>query len=209
MLKLDRIEYDYPQASIQANFELEEGNALALMGPSGCGKTTTLDLIAGFLAPHRGEMCFNGQNLLALKPDARPLSYLFQQHNLFPHLSLWQNIGIGVRPSLKLSREEKQQIDQCLASVGLRGFGDRRPDQLSGGQQQRVGLARGLIRSLLCNKPLLLLDEPFSALDQSLRTEIIALINRLRIEHRLTLIISTHQIDDAKALNAQVYRFDN
>ncbi|NKB62607.1 MAG: ATP-binding cassette domain-containing protein [Gammaproteobacteria bacterium] len=207
MLKLDHVAYDYPEVSISVDFELAAGGALALMGPSGCGKTTTLDLIAGFLSPHRGDIRFGSQSLLTLRPDARPLSYLFQQHNLFPHLSVWQNIALGIHPGLKLSSDEKKQIDHSLETVGLSGFGDRRPDQLSGGQQQRVGLARGLARSLLCDKSILLLDEPFSALDQARRSQIIELINQLRAKHQLTLIISTHQMGDAQALNAEVYLF--
>ena len=209
MLKLERVSYDYPQISIEADFEVDTGAALALMGPSGCGKTTTLDLIAGFLMPRRGDILFNGQSLLPMKPAVRPLSYLFQQHNLFPHLSVWQNVAIGVHPGLRLSPVEKTQIDQALETVGLPGFGDRKPDQLSGGQQQRVGLARGLVRSLICGKPVLLLDEPFSALDQGRRSQIIALINELRETHCLTLIISTHQTEDALALGADIYRFDD
>ena len=209
MLKLDGIGYDYPQMSIDVSFELAMGDALALMGPSGCGKTTTLDLIAGFLSPRRGDILFHRKSLLALKPDGRPLSYLFQQHNLFPHLSAWQNIALGIHPGLKLSNAEKSRVDHSLETVGLTGLGDRKPAQLSGGQQQRVGLARGLVRSLVCDKPILLLDEPFSALDLDRRQQIIALINQLRSAHGLTLIISTHQADDAKALNAGIYRFSD
>ena len=142
MLHVSNIRYQFSSAIVTADFSAEDGECIALMGPSGCGKTTTLDLIAGFRDPQQGDIIHRGSSLVGQSPGDRPLSYLFQQHNLFPHLSVFKNIGIGIDPGLKLNREAHDRVKWALASVGLDGFNDRKPDQLSGGQQQRVGLAR-------------------------------------------------------------------
>ncbi|MGU9956421.1 MAG: thiamine ABC transporter ATP-binding protein [Arenicellales bacterium WSBS_2016_MAG_OTU3] len=202
MLEVCDLEFHYPTALIQSNFTVATGNSVALMGASGSGKSTILNVIAGFLEPAKGDIRCNGQSILALKPAQRPLTFLFQAHNLFPHLTVWQNVAIGVNPGLKISATQKQDIQNALDWVALPGFENRSPMDLSGGQQQRVALARCLLR----NKPLLLLDEPFSALDQTLRNEMIELIKRLQHEQRLTLVLSTHQQQDADALNAEVFR---
>jgi len=200
MLEVENILYRYPQADIQADFQLQSGHSLALMGPSGCGKTTVLNLISGLLDPVRGDILFNGHSLLRVKPAERPITILFQAHNLFPHLTVWQNLALGIDPGLKVSATDRQRIDAALDWISMPGFAKRFPDELSGGQQQRVALARCLLR----NRPLLLLDEPFSALDQSLRAEMISLIRQLQQQQSLTLVISTHQLQDAEALGAQI-----
>ncbi len=201
MLELKQLEFHYPDSKIAIDVSIARGKALAIMGPSGCGKTTTLDLIAGFIKPVHGDIVFKGESLLPLRPAQRPLTYLFQSHNLFPHLTVQQNLAIGIHPGMRISDEDRNQIHLALERVELNGYAERRPDQLSGGQQQRVGLARCLLR----NRPLLLLDEPFSALDQALRSDIIGLINQLRANHGFTLILSTHQSEDAKALDASIH----
>lgn len=204
MLELNNVAYHYPEASVRIDFQLETGHAAALMGPSGCGKTTILNLIAGLLHPAQGEIKFNHQSLLTLKPDERPVTFLFQAHNLFPHLTVWQNLALGVNPGLKISPREKQNIARALEWISMPEFTERFPYELSGGQQQRVALARCLLR----NRPLLLLDEPFSALDQSLRSEMIALIGELQQQQNLTLVVATHHLQDAEALDARIVTMD-
>ncbi len=200
MLEIKQLVFHYPQAHIATSFSVAPGKSAALMGPSGSGKTTVLNLIAGFLKPDKGDICFDGQSLLALKPAQRPLTFLFQAHNLFPHLTVWQNLAIGINPTLKLSAEQKSDLFRALEWVSLPGFESRLPTDLSGGQQQRVALARCLLRK----RPILLLDEPFSALDQSLREEMIALIKKLQQQQNLSLVLATHQLQDAVALDAAV-----
>jgi thiamine transport system ATP-binding protein len=204
MLALNNIEFGYPGFDLVVDLEIQQGTALALMGPSGCGKTTVLNLIAGFLNPRKGDIQVNGESIIALKPSLRPLTYLFQNNNLFPHLNVWQNLAIGLHPGMKVSDMQRQEIQQVLENVSLQGFEKRLPGNLSGGQQQRVALGRCLLRK----RPLLLLDEPFSALDDVLRTEMIELVRRLQQSFDLTLLVSTHQRADAERLGAIIYKLD-
>ena len=200
MLELNNISFSYPSITIQTAFCVEQGHTVALMGGSGSGKTTILNLIAGFALPHSGDILFNGTSLLTTKPAQRPLTYLFQSNNLFPHLTVADNLAIGIDPGLRLNAEQRQKIKETLEWVSMAGFENRLPGELSGGQQQRVALGRCLLRE----KPILLLDEPFSALDQKLRTELIALIKRLQLEQNLCLVVATHQMEDAVAMGAEI-----
>ena len=147
-------------------------------------------------------MRFDGRSLAGIKPAERPLTYLLQAHNLFPHLSVRQNLAIGLHPGMRLSAEQNAAIEQALEWVALADFAERKPDSLSIGQQQRVALARCFARK----RPLLLLDEPFSGLDDTLRAEILSLILRLQEKRALTLLIATHQRRDAEALRADVVK---
>src|SRR5690606_16318521 len=150
-------------------------------GPSGGGKTTLLHAIAGFEQPEAGSLRFAGQDLLPLAPAQRPVSMLFQDHNLFPHLTAAENVALGLKPSLRLDAGERERVAATLAEVNLAELASRRPAELSGGQRQRVALARALLRG----KPLMLLDEPFGALDPGLRREMIARVDALRRSHAL------------------------
>jgi thiamine transport system ATP-binding protein len=181
-------------ADWQASFSLTvpKGAMCALIGPSGGGKTTLLNLIAGFVRPSSGTLAFEGQDLVPLAPAERPLSILFQEHNLFPHLTAADNVGLGIDPGLRLSPPQHAEIETALARVELAGLGKRRPGELSGGQRQRVALARALVR----RKPLMLLDEPFSGLDPGLRFEMIALVDTLRRENDLTVLMAIHTPSD-------------
>jgi thiamine transport system ATP-binding protein len=163
-----------------------------LIGPSGGGKTTLLHAIAGFEHPSSGSLRFAGQDLLRLRPAERPLSMLFQDHNLFPHLTAFANVAIGVDPSLRLDQQEREAVFEALARVGLTGLDGRRPAELSGGQRQRVSIARALVRK----RPLMLLDEPFGGLDPGLRKEMIALVDELRRSEGLTVLVSIHTPED-------------
>ena len=171
------------------NLSVNAGECVAIIGESGAGKSTLLNLIAGFEFPHQGEIWLNDKNHTRSAPYERPVSMLFQENNLFPHLTVQQNLALGLKPSLKLTTLEQEKIEQVACSVGLGDYLQRLPNSLSGGQKQRVALARCLLR----DKPILLLDEPFSALDQKLRVEMLALIDKLCDDKHLTLLLVTHQ----------------
>ena len=171
------------------NLNVKAGERVAIIGESGAGKSTLLNLIAGFEFPAQGEIWLNDKNHTRSAPYERPVSMLFQENNLFPHLTVQQNLALGLKPSLKLTALEQEKIEQVACSVGLGDYLQRLPNSLSGGQKQRVALARCLLR----DKPILLLDEPFSALDQKLRVEMLALIAKLCDEKYLTLLLVTHQ----------------
>lgn len=176
---------------MQMHFDLQvkAQEKIAIIGASGAGKSTLLNLIAGFEQGHAGEIWLNGENHTQTEPHLRPVSMLFQDNNLFPHLTVEQNLGLGIHPSLKLNRDEKQRLQHVASAVGLQAFLNRKPTALSGGQKQRVAIARCLLR----DKPILLLDEPFSALDPQLRQEMLNLIDGLCTEKKLTLLLVTHQ----------------
>lgn len=175
------------------DLEVEKGEIVALIGPSGAGKSTLLSLIAGFLKPDSGELFIDSQRIDRQLPAERPLSVLFQDHNLFPHLTVFENIGLGLHPGLKLSHEDKESIVVAASRVGIQKYLDRLPENLSGGQKQRVALARCLIRK----RPLLLLDEPFSALDPALRKDMLTLVKNLAREQQTTVLMVTHSPEDA------------
>ncbi|MEM1352959.1 MAG: ATP-binding cassette domain-containing protein, partial [Pseudomonadota bacterium] len=145
--------------TLLADFTVPAGRKVAVIGPSGAGKSTLLAALGGFVPLARGRILCGGEDISETPPGARPLSMLFQDSNLFPHLTVRQNVGLGVNARLRLSADEMSQVDEALARVGLAGFEARRPGALSGGQQSRVALARVLVQ----RNPVLLLDEPFSA----------------------------------------------
>jgi thiamine transport system ATP-binding protein len=193
MLVIENCRLTWPDFTADYLLSVPAGNLCAIIGPSGGGKTTLLHMIAGFERPESGTLTFNGQNLLPLEPAKRPAAIVFQDHNLFPHLSAAQNVGLGLRPSLRLSAEEKRLVGDMLDSVGLEGFDDRKPGTMSGGQRQRVALARALISG----RPLILLDEPFSSLDPALRRDMILLVDALRRKRPVTILMTIHTPEDA------------
>lgn len=196
MLELDSVRVVYPAFEVNYDLTVPKGALCALIGASGGGKTTLLHVIAGFAKPTSGSIRFDGTDLTALEPARRPLSILFQDHNLFPHLTAGQNIGLGLDPRLKLTQAQHARVDDALARVDLAGVGSRKPSELSGGQRQRVAIARALVR----DKPLMLLDEPFTGLDPGLRSEMIALVDALRRERGLTVLMAIHSPEDAGAV---------
>ena len=181
------------------DLQLPLGQVVAIMGASGSGKSTLLNLLAGFIQLQQkdgSQILLEGQRIDQLEPAQRPVTSLFQEHNLFAHMSVFNNLALGIRPSLKLTTDEIVQVESALDQVGLKGLGSRLPKQLSGGQRQRVALGRALVR----RKPLLLLDEPFSALDPALRQEMAALVKRLSEQQKLTVLLVTHEPKDALEL---------
>lgn len=193
MLQLNKLCARYPELDLSFSLSAKAGEITALIGPSGAGKSTLLAMIGGFSAIDSGELLFNGQSLIALSPAMRPITTLFQDHNLFWHLNVYQNIAIGLSPSLKINAEQEQQIQEVASQVGITDLLSRMPATLSGGQQQRVGLARCLAR----RRPILLLDEPFSALDPALRFELLALLQSQARQLQLTVLLVTHHPEEA------------
>lgn len=200
MLTLDHLEMRWGDWRLAADFTVATGALVALIGPSGAGKSTLLAAIAGFQTPDSGRVLWNGEDLAERAPAERPVSILFQDNNLFPHLTAAQNVGLGLRPDLKLSADQGARVDVALARVGLVGLGGRKPGQLSGGQAARVALARALLRQ----KPLMLLDEPFGALGPALRAEMLDLVAEIARETGATVLIVSHDPDDAKRIAGQV-----
>jgi thiamine transport system ATP-binding protein len=192
MLLVDDCRLEYPDFSASYSLEVPSGELCAVVGPSGGGKTTLLHMIAGFETPESGTLRFDGRDLRPLPPAKRPIAMLFQDHNLFPHLTARQNIGLGVRPSLRLTDSERARVTAALEAVDLTDLADRRPGEMSGGQRQRVALARALVTE----KPLLLLDEPFAALDPGLRRSMIRLVDRIRRQRGITAVLTIHTPED-------------
>ncbi|NNG05757.1 MAG: thiamine ABC transporter ATP-binding protein [Inquilinus sp.] len=192
MIELRDAVYRYDHAEMRFELSVAAGAFVAVIGPSGAGKTTLLNLIAGFERPESGKILLDGREATALAPAARPVTTLFQEHNLFAHLTAAQNVGLGLHPGLRLSPAQHAEVAAALAIVGLAGLGGRLPRQLSGGERQRVALARSVVR----DRKVLLLDEPFAALDPALREEMVALVDRLRRERGLTVLLVTHLLDE-------------
>lgn len=188
------VEFDYPEMPMQFQLNVKKGERIAVIGESGAGKSTLLNLIAGFEKADRGEILLNGENHFATEPAQRPVSMLFQDNNLFPHLTVAQNIGLGLVSRLYFDAMQMQQITQIAKQMGIAELLERRSDLLSGGQKQRVALARTLLR----DKPILLLDEPFSALDPQKRMEMQQLVVELCQQKQLTLLMVTHQVEEVK-----------
>ena len=182
--------------AINASFSLDEGSSLALLGPSGCGKSTVLRMIAGLVKPDAGEVWLGEKNITALPPGARGVGMVFQDHALFTHLTVEDNIGYGPVCSGASRKESRLLAAEWLTRFGLEGFSRRRVETLSGGERQRVALAR----TLAVNPRLVLFDEPLSALDSDLR---LRLREELRFRQRslgYTAIYVTHDVAEAEFL---------
>ncbi|WP_367988049.1 thiamine ABC transporter ATP-binding protein [Vibrio sp. NTOU-M3] len=196
MLTVNQVKYHYHNEMFAFDLEVQPQSIVALMGPSGAGKSTLLALMAGFIDPVSGDITVSGQSVIGEPPHKRPFAMLFQEHNLFAHLSVRDNIGLGIHPGLKLSQSQREQIEKAAQLVGLTDYLDRLPEQLSGGQRQRVALARCFVQP----HPVWLLDEPFSALDPILREEMLVLVQSLAKERGVTVVMVTHHLSDAKAI---------
>lgn len=193
MLALEGLRLAQGDFALSADLTVRARATVALIGPSGAGKSTLLAAIAGFLEPVAGRVLWDGADLGGLAPGERPVAMLFQEGNLFPHLSVAENVGLALAPRLRLSVAERQRVAEVLGQVGLEGFGDRLPGDLSGGQQSRAALARVLLQ----DRPLVLLDEPFAALGPGLRDEMLDLTAEMLGGAGRTLLLVSHEPREA------------
>lgn len=194
MLELDHLSLTQGDFRLTAHWAVPAGARVAIIGPSGSGKSTLLSVIAGFLAPTSGRVMWQGRDIGPLPPGKRPVSILFQDQNLFPHLTIAQNIGLALSPALRLSATDHARIDATLDRVGLAGMGARRPAEVSGGQQSRVALARAVLQA----RPVLLLDEPFAALGPALKEDMLALVDDIARDTGSLVMLVTHDPGDAR-----------
>ncbi|MBE9603822.1 ABC transporter ATP-binding protein [Acetobacteraceae bacterium H6797] len=205
-LDLDQLTktYDGNLAVDRLCLPVEKGECIALLGPSGCGKTTTLRMVAGFITPDSGHIRLDGRAIERDPPHKRKIGMVFQAYALFPHLSAAGNVAFGLEMQGVTRAERDRRVADALAMVGLAGMAERYPAQLSGGQQQRVALARALV----IEPDLLLLDEPLSNLDATLRGEMRAEIARLRARIPITTLFVTHDQGEAMALADRIAVLD-
>lgn len=196
MLKLDRISIAQGPFSLQADFTVQPGRKTAVIGPSGAGKSTLLGAIGGFIPLASGTLLWRGEDISDAAPGDRPIAMLFQDNNLFPHLSIAKNIGLGIRPDLRLTARDHNSVAMALERVGLNDMAARKPGALSGGQQSRAALARVLVQ----DRPVILLDEPFAALGPALRHEMLDLVATLASEAQATLLMVTHDPQDVRRI---------
>ncbi|EMP56738.1 ABC transporter [Marinobacter santoriniensis NKSG1] len=197
MLEVRQLEFRYTgdQPGWRFDFSLARGACIAINGASGSGKSTLLNLLGGFLAADSGTISWDGQRIDSLPPWHRPFTSVFQEHNLFEHLDVQTNIGLGMHPGLRLTKDQKARISDSLASVGLAGYERRLPGDLSGGQRQRVALVRTLLRS----QPVLLLDEPLTGLDDQARQG----LHQLLLEQKASgsaIVLASHDSQDREVL---------
>ena len=180
--------------------EIAEGEFFCLLGPSGCGKTTTLNLIGGFIAPTAGEIFIRDERVDRLPPHRRSVNTVFQSYALFPHMTVRDNVGFGLKMARVPSGESAGRIEEALGLVGLETFGERLPTQLSGGQQQRVAVARALV-----NRPaVLLLDEPLGALDLKLRKRLQVELTQIHRDVGTTFVYVTHDQEEAMSMSTRM-----
>ncbi|KAD3455977.1 ATP-binding cassette domain-containing protein [Arthrobacter yangruifuii] len=205
-LHLDNLVKQYPggasaePAVAGINLDILPGEFLTLLGPSGCGKTTTLRMIAGFETPSAGKLTLDGEDMLELTPDKRPMAMVFQSYALFPHMSVFDNVAYGLRLQKFPKKRVEEEVNFALTSMSLTKLADRAPNQLSGGQQQRVALARAMVM-----KPkVLLFDEPLSNLDAKLRVQMRTEIRALQHKLGITSVYVTHDQDEAMSLSDRI-----
>ena len=206
-LQLKNLYKKYQNNTVVNNFniDVEKGELISILGPSGCGKTTTLRMIAGFIAPTSGEIFLSEEKITDYPPEIRPVSTVFQNYALFPHLTVYENIEYGLRYPLKVGKklnkkEKKERTQKMISLVNLKGLENRRIDQLSGGQQQRVALAR----SLVLEPKVLLLDEPLSNIDTKLRETVRNEIRRIQKKLGITMIFVTHDQEEAMSISDRI-----
>jgi thiamine transport system ATP-binding protein len=179
---------------------IASGSVTAVIGPSGAGKSLLLAALAGFHEPAEGRLLIGGADMARVPPAARPVTALFQEGNLFPHLTLLRNTALGLRPGGSLSKDEEQRVDEALRRTGLGGMGGRMAATLSGGEAGRAALARALLR----DRPVLLLDEPFAALGPAMRRDMLGLVAGVQSDRNLTVLMVTHAPDDARQIAQEI-----
>lgn len=175
------------------SLDVADGELMCLLGPSGCGKTTTLRMVGGFVSPDAGDIQIDGRSIVALPPERRPTAMVFQRYNLWPHMTVAQNIGFGLRVHHVPAPRIQTQVAEALALVGLPGSAHKYPHELSGGEQQRVAVARALV----LEPQILLLDEPFSNLDARLRVHMREEVKQLQRKIGITTVFVTHDQEEA------------
>jgi len=202
LLKIIHLSYNYAANDTTYQFDLtmQSGEVTAILGESGSGKSTMLDLIAGFLEADTGSVLLDEHELLNKPIEKRPVTILFQSHNLFEHLDVQTNILLGIDPKGKATPQALEQIAAILEEMKLIEHTHKLPTELSGGQQQRVALARALLRQ----QPILLLDEPFSGLDRETRREMLQLVRSITTANKLYTIMVTHEPEDCELIANKV-----
>ncbi len=165
----------------------------AVLGPSGAGKSTLLSVLAGFDRPQRGHISWQGRDITGLAPAQRPVAMVFQDNNLFPHLTIYRNIALALTQKSRVTADQHDRIVQAMDRVGLAGMGDRKPAQLSGGQISRAALARVILQA----QPILLLDEPFAALGPALKQDMLDLLGDVAMQTGPCVLMVTHDPADA------------
>ena len=186
--------YQLADFKLNIDIKISSNSITAVLGPSGAGKSTLLNIISGFEGLKQGQLLIDGKSVTDLRPHERPLTAVFQDNNCFAHLSAWQNVALGIQPSLRLTTMQSALVESALQRVELLALGDRLPGEMSGGERQRIGLARALVRQ----QPILLLDEAFAALGPALRRSLLNLTRELQKEQQLLVLMVTHQPEDAK-----------
>jgi iron(III) transport system ATP-binding protein len=184
----------------ELSLTINPGEFVTLLGPSGCGKTTALRMIAGFETPTSGDVLLDGENLVAMTPDKRPMGMVFQSYALFPHMTVFDNVAYGLRIKKMSNAEIKTAVAEVLESMSLSHLANRAPNQLSGGQQQRVALARAMV----VRPKVLLFDEPLSNLDAKLRAQMRIEIRNIQRRLGITSIFVTHDQDEAMSLSDRI-----
>ncbi|WP_113259515.1 thiamine ABC transporter ATP-binding protein [Agrobacterium cavarae] len=195
-VRLEQVSLQLGQQHFFFDTSFEAAQVTAVVGPSGSGKSTLLNLVAGFERPTGGRVLIGSEDMGGRDPAERPISLIFQDNNLFAHLDIATNIGLGISPSLRLTQDDKAKIASALERVGLAGFEKRLPSSMSGGERQRAALARALVRQ----RAVMLLDEPFAALDPGLRAGMAGLLKELQSENANTVLLVTHHPDDIRRL---------
>ena len=195
---LDEVAFSHRGEAPLMRFDAQvPSGALCLVtGPSGSGKSTLLALVAGFETPSAGRIVIGEEDWTGREPGERPVTVVFQEHNLFPHLDVATNVVLGIGPRRRVTPDDRERTEDALARVGLGGKGGRLPGELSGGERQRAALARAVLR----DQPVLLLDEPFAALGPALRSEMLELVASVAAERSATVLLVTHQPLDAQSV---------
>ena len=194
MLKVKQLKYKFDKTTFEFNFDLTDNNIVGVIGKSGSGKSTLFNLLAGFLKPNNGSIFLNENNITYLKPPERNISILFQDHNNFDHLTIFENIILGIDPDMKQNQNNFKIVKNIMKKVSLSIDLNKKVSDLSGGEQQRVSIARSLLRK----KSLFLLDEPFNSLDPGLRKTLYEDVKKMSLNNRLITLISSHLIDELK-----------
>ena len=194
MLKINKLKYKIEKASFEFDFELKSSQLVGVIGKSGSGKSTLFNLLSGFLKPKEGSIYFSNKNITNLKPFDRDISILFQDHNNFNHLNIFENIILGIDSDMKRTSNNLKLVRSIMKKVSLNIDLDKKVSNLSGGEQQRVSIARSLLRK----KSILLLDEPFNSLDPGLRKILYEDIKTMSFSHKLITLISSHLIEELR-----------